>query len=139
MATYISVPTISIVEKRIKPTKTYSLDLDKGRIKGFVDGIEACHQYIRKAVITPRFNCLIYDNQYGSEIKQTITADDATEAYIKARLPHLIKDAIINDDRIKNVDTAGFRFNMEGECLYVEFTVETIYGDISVKEAVNIV
>lgn len=139
MATFITVPTIPIVEEGTKPTKTYALDLETGRIKGFIDGIEACHQFIRKAIITPRFKCLIYDNQYGSEIKQTITADDASENYIKARLPHLIKDAIINDDRIKNVDTAAFNFSMEGDRLYVECKVETIYGDISVREAINIV
>lgn len=139
MATYIAVPTIPIVEEGTKSTKTYALDFDNGRIKGFVDGIEACHQFIKKAIITPRFKCLIYDNQYGSEIKQAITADDASESYIKARLPHLIKEAIINDERIKNVDTAAFNFSIVGDRLYVECTVETIYGDISVREAINIV
>lgn len=139
MATFITVPTITIAKEGTKPTKTYALDFDTGRIKGSVDGVEACYQFIRKAIITPRFKCLIYDNQYGSEIKQTITSDDASESYIKARLPHLIKDAVINDDRIKNVDTDTFNFSMEDDRLCVEITVETIYGEIDVREEINIV
>ena len=51
---------------------TYGLDLDKGRITGKIDGLEAVNQAIRKAIITPRWKCLVYDNQYGSEIEDAV-------------------------------------------------------------------
>ncbi len=80
---YIPIPVTEVVEAKEKPSKTYKLDLDKGRIMGMVDGQEAVRQAIRKAIITPRFKCLIYNSQYGSEIEEAITQKDATEAYTR--------------------------------------------------------
>lgn len=137
MGTYISIPINGITTKSAVPTKTYALDLDKGRISGFVDGKKACEQYIRKALITPRFKCLIYDNQYGSEIKQLITTDDASQSYIAAELPRMIKDAIIHDSRIINVDTSAFEIKFEGDSVYVNFVVETIYGTLNFEEVIS--
>lgn len=84
---FIPIPISGIEEEREEPSFTYKLDLDAGRIMGKVDGLEAVNQFIRKALITPRFHCLIYDNQYGSEIKDTITSENATEELIEAEIP----------------------------------------------------
>ena len=111
--------------------------MDKGRIEGFVDGLEACQQFIRKALITPRFRCLIYNNQYGSEIKQAITTEDASPAYVAAELPRIVKDAIINDDRIIDVDTSAFTFEFVEDGVYVDFDVQTIYGNLKVQEVLS--
>jgi len=135
--TYISIPITGITKKETPPTRTYALDLDKGRIEGFVDGLEACQQFIRKALITPRFRCLIYNNQYGSEIKQAITTEDASPAYVAAELPRIVKDAIINDDRIIDVDTSAFTFEFVEDGVYVDFDVQTIYGNLKVQEVLS--
>jgi len=37
-----------------RPTRTYKLDFDKGKIGGIVDGKDALKQFIHKAVITAR-------------------------------------------------------------------------------------
>ncbi len=71
------------------PSKTYRLDLDKGRIIGKVDGLAAVNQAIRKALITPRFRCLIYEQPYGSELKDAIITQDATPEYAAATIPAL--------------------------------------------------
>lgn len=139
MGTYISIPIDGITTKSLIPSKTYALDLDKGRIAGYVDEKKACEQFIRKALITPRFKCLIYDNQYGSEIKQLITTNDASQSYIASELPRMIKDAIIHDSRIAEVDTSAFDIRFEGDSIYVNFEVKTIYGTIDIEEVVNIV
>lgn len=137
MSAYISIPITGISKKETPPTRSYALNLDKGRINGFIDGIEACRQYIRKSLITPRFKCLIYDNQWGSEIKQAITTEDASPAYIAAELPRIIKDAIINDDRILDVDTSEFTFEFVNDGLYIDFIVDTIYGKITMQEVIK--
>ena len=139
MGTYIAIPVDGITTKSLNPTKTYALDLDKGRIIGVVDGRKAIEQFIRKALITPRFKCLIYDNQYGSEIKQLITTDDASQSYIAAELPRMIKDAIIHDSRITDVDTSAFEIRFDGDCVYADFEVETIYGTLNFEEVIDIV
>ena len=54
---FIPIPVTEVTEAQEKPSLTYKLDLDKGRIVGTVDGLEAVNQAIRKAIITPRFKC----------------------------------------------------------------------------------
>lgn len=80
-----------------------------------------------KALLTPRFHCLVYDNQYGSEIKDTVTDENATEELIRAEIPRLVEDALLCDGRILKVYDFEFEFN-EDSC-NVHFTADTIYGD----------
>lgn len=57
---YIPLPVTTVQEAAERPSRTYHLDLETGRILGFVDGQEAVRQAIHKAIITPRWKCLIY-------------------------------------------------------------------------------
>ena len=128
----IGIDEISTEEEL--PSKTYKLDLDKGRIVGFVDGQEACRQAIRKALITPRFKCLIYDNQYGSEIEDAVTVNDATREYIRSVVPGFVEDCLKPDSRILGV--SNFTFEFQGEGAYIGFEADTIFGKITVEEVI---
>ena len=97
--TFIPIPVETVKEAEEKPSRTYRLDLDNGRIVGKVDGLTAVNQAIRKAIITPRFKCLIYDHQYGSEIEDAIIAKDATRDYIEAATEGFVKDALFKRDK----------------------------------------
>lgn len=127
-------PIDSVEQEQEQPSLTYKLDLDKGVIVGMVDGIEAVQQAIRKALITPRFKCLIYDNQYGSEIKQAIIAGDATPELIQSDIPRLVKDALSSDTRI--LDVGNFDINMQDDSVYVKFDVDTIFGSAVIEEVI---
>ena len=85
---FVPIPISGIEEEKEQPSLTYKLDLDTGRIVGKVDGLEAVNQFILKALLTPRFHCLVYDNQYGSEIKDTVTDErmhsSATAGFLKS-------------------------------------------------------
>ena len=59
---FVPIPISGIEEEKEQPSLTYKLDLDTGRIVGKVDGLEAVNQFILKALLTPRFHCLVYDN-----------------------------------------------------------------------------
>ena len=131
---YIPLPFDTVTEATEKPGKTYRLDLDRGRIIGTVDGQEAVRQAIRKAIITPRFKCLIYDNQYGSEIEESITRNDATKEYIEAAMPGFVKDALKPDTRILQVH--DFSFEFDGDKAYIAFSADTIFGKVSIEEEV---
>ena len=113
---------------------TYRLDLDNGRIVGKVDGLEAVNQAIRKAIITPRFKCLIYDNQYGSEIEDAIIAKDATTEYIEAVTEGFVKDALRPDTRILSV--YDFQFEFENDKAYIFFRADTIFGKTEIEEVI---
>ena len=131
---FIPLPISKVTEAEEKPSLTYKLDLDKGRIVGKVDGLEAVNQAIRKAIITPRFKCLIYDNQYGSEIQEAITAKDASPEYTETVVPNFIKDALKPDTRILKV--YDFAFDFRGDGAYIFFRADTIFGETEFEEVI---
>ena len=131
---FIPLPVNEVTEAEEKPSLTYKLDLDAGRIVGMVDGLEAVNQAIRKAIITPRFKCLIYDNQYGSEIQEAIIAQDATPEYTEAVIPGFVKDALKPDTRILKVYDFQFEFREDGA--YIFFRADTIFGETTFEEVI---
>lgn len=131
---FIPIPVTEVTEAQEKPSLTYKLDLDKGRIVGTVDGLEAVNQAIRKAIITPRFKCLIYDNQYGSEIEATVIDKDATPELIEAVIPGFVKDALKPDTRILKV--YDFAFEFKGEGAHIFFRADTIFGETEFEEVI---
>lgn len=131
---FVSIPVAVVKEAKEKPSLTYKLDLDKGRIIGMVDGQEAVRQAIRKAIITPRFKCMLYDHQYGSEIEEAITQNDATREYTQAVIPGFVRDCLKPDTRVLGVK--NFRFEFEDDAAYITFDADTIYGIVHVQEVI---
>lgn len=131
---YIPIPIDEVTEAEEQPSLTYRLDLDAGRIVGKVDKLEAVNQAIRKAIITPRFRCLIYDDQYGSEIEETMIEKDASREYIEAVTEGFIKDALLPDTRI--LEVYDFEFNFEGDKAHIYFKCDTIFGKTEVEEVI---
>ena len=134
MAVYIPFPVETVQEAAERPSLTYKLDLDAGRIVGKVDGIKAVNQAIRKAIITPRFKCLIYDHQYGCELEDAVIAKDASASYVKAAAEGFVKDALKPDTRIISIE--DFTVELEGDEAFISFTANTIFGQSEVKEVV---
>ena len=139
MARDIPIPFETIENEQEKTSRTYRIDWDKGRIIGFIDGQEAMNQYIKKAILTPRFRCLIYSNQYGSEIINTLLDKEVTREYVEAEISFLVTDTLIHDPRVLRVYNVEIEFKdtypMQDSCV-ITFDVDTIYGEISVKEVV---
>ena len=131
---YIPIGINEISEAEEQPSRTYKLDLDAGRILGFVDGQAAVRQAIRKALITPRWKCLIYDNQYGSEIEDAVTVNDATREYVRSVVPGFVRDCLKPDSRILSVSNFTFEFRDDGA--YIGFDADTIFGKISIGEVI---
>lgn len=130
--TYIPIPINGFEDEQEKSSKTYKLDLDTGRIAGVTDGIEAVQQAIRKALLTPRFKCLIYDNQYGEDLRESFR--NATREYIETAAKELIWDALKPDTRILNV--IDFKVSFKDDACYISFTAETIFGTTEVEVSV---
>ena len=131
---FLSLSIATVEEAEEAPSLTYKLDLNKGRIVGKIDGIEAVRQAIRKAIITPRFKCLIYSNQYGSEIEQAYIADFATLDFIEATVEEYVKDALLPDTRI--LSCYDFSVSQEEDGVFIRFTCETIFGETKVEEVI---
>lgn len=132
---FIPIPIEKVEEAPEITSKTYRLDLDNGRICGIVDGLPAVEQAIRKAIITPRFACLIYNSQYGSEIESAFIEKDASMEYIKASVEGYVRDALLPDTRILSV--SDFEVEFTGDNVQLSFYAETIFGPINISEVVT--
>ena len=135
MADYIiDLPVEEIEEEEEAPSLTYKLDLDKGRIRQKVDGLDAVKQAIRKALSTPRFKCLIYDNQYGSEIEEAYIVGNASEDFIMTTLEDYVTDCLLPDTRI--VSCYDFDVVVDGDQIEISFFCDTVFGTTEIKEVV---
>ncbi len=132
--TFIPIPVETVTEAEEQPSRTYKLDLEAGRIVGKVDGLTAVNQAIRKAIITPRFKCLIYDPQYGSEIEDAIIAKDATRDYIEAATEGFVRDALLPDTRILSI--YDFEIELEEDSARISFKADTIFGETEIEEVI---
>ena len=135
MAVDKAIPVTAIEDEEEITSRTYAIDWDHGRIVGFVDGQEAVKQFIKKALLTPRFKCLIY----GSEIRETIVQRTATREYIEAEMPFLVRDTLIYDERILDVYNMSFEFKdtyPQQDSAIISFDVDTIYGNMHMKEVI---
>lgn len=128
----IEIPFDEIGEEAEQPSKTYCLDLDKGRIYGKIDGIEAVNQAIRKAILTLRFDNLIYDDDYGCEAEKAVYSKDVTPEYLETAIPEMIKEALAQDTRI--IDVSDFKMQFVSDCAQISFKVSTIFGESEITE-----
>ena len=131
---FIPLPVETVEEAAELPSLTYRLDLENGRIFGKVDGLAAVNQAITKALLTPRFKCLLYDNQYGSEIEDAIITKDASRDYIEAAVEGFVKDALKPDTRVLSVYDFGIEF--EGDAARIRFRAGTIFGETEIEEVI---
>lgn len=115
-------------------SRTYRLDLDAGRIIGMTDRLDAVIQAIRKVIATPRFDCLIYDDQYGSETASGNLAEGATQAYLETAIEGFIRDALSQDTRI--LDIGDFEIEFEDDSTYISFSIDTIFGSAQIEEVI---
>jgi hypothetical protein len=122
--------TIDIVSQ---PSYTYYFDVDRKKIVGYVDGIEAIKQAIYKIIGTERYHFLIYDWDYGIEISNLIGKDSL---FTYAELERICTEALTQDSRILSISDFNITQTESDEFL-VSFTANTIEGDIQI-EGVNI-
>lgn len=135
MAVVPDFPISEIQEDTALPNRTYQLDLDNGRIVGFVDGMEALRQAAKKALYTPRFDCLAYDDQYGSEIKSLLGNKNVTREYIEAEMEFILKDTLCQDGRITDIHDLDMSFDSD-EAQF-SFVMDTILGNTEVIGATD--
>ncbi|MCP8970049.1 DUF2634 domain-containing protein [Ectobacillus ponti] len=117
---------ITAVQPKTAPYRTYKLNFDTGELEeGRIDGQEALIQFAQKALVTPRFRHLIYDDQYGCELEDLL-GQDIPYALLESEISRLIREALIYDDRVVNVK--DFVIRREGNQVFAAFTVVTQEG-----------
>ncbi|NYV63822.1 DUF2634 domain-containing protein [Bacillus sp. Gen3] len=120
---------LEVVSEAQLPTRTYKLDLERGRCTGFIDRKEAMEQAILKVLRTKRFAHLIYSDDYGF---QDMIGHE--RLFVRGELPRRIKEALLQDERITSIE--NFKLDFEKDEAYVSLTAITIYGDVNVLREV---
>lgn len=115
-----------------QPSTTFYLDIKNKRINGSVDGSDAVKQAVYCILNTERFEWLIYSWNYGAELNHLF---GKPSGLVKSKIKKRIREALLQDDRIQNVD--HFEFEMKEKSLHVTFTVNSIFGDFRIEKEVN--
>ena len=116
----------------VLPTKTYKLDPVNRRIVGSTDGVDAVMQFIRKVLSTDKYAFEIYDWYYGNELLKLV---GQSYDYVITRIPNIIREALLVDDRIN--DVRDFTFDKRGlDVIYVSCIVDTVYGVLQYEQEV---
>ena len=116
------------------PSKQHRMDLDKNRILGTCDNLEAVKQSIFKILNSERYKHIIYSWNYGIEL---VDLYGKTPMFACTEIERRVKEALIQDDRITSVDEFKFDTSKKG-VVSVTFTVHTLFGDVEEEMAVNI-
>ena len=115
-------------------SKTYRLisgGEKTGRIQGKTDGLDALRQTIYCILNTERYRYPIYSWNYGVELEGLF---GRPVSYVKSELKRVIREALLQDDRIDKVD--GFVFEEQGKRLSVTFQVHSRQGILEIKKEV---
>lgn len=120
-----------VPEEVIETSRTYKLSSDK--VQGYTDGLEALKQAIYKVLNTERYEYPIYSFNYGIELENLLGKDPV---YVQIELKRRIRECLLRDDRITEVD--NFKFEVNGDEIKCTFDVHSIYGDLTVSQVVNV-
>lgn len=124
------IPSIDILTQEITeqtyPNHTYKIVLEKDRVSGYADDLEAIKQAIYLILSTERYQHIIYSWDYGVELLDLI---GKPIPYVMSEIPRRITEALTQDNRI--TDVTDFEFVKQGKKLLTTFKVVTNIGNIS--------
>lgn len=124
-----------IVEELVEDKKTpreYGIDFATGQLTGeIVEGLEAIRVWIWMALQAPRYRYYVYTWDYGNEFDSLI-GQGYTEEYINAEAQRLTEECLLVNDDIQEL--SDFNISMSGDKLSISFLVNTIYGEIEMKD-----
>ncbi|PJO43925.1 DUF2634 domain-containing protein [Lysinibacillus xylanilyticus] len=119
-------------EEVIEPSNTFKINNDLDRCYGTVDELEAIKQAIFLMLNIERFDHLIYSWNTGFESNDLI---GQPTAYVASEVKRRIREALIQDDRITEVDS--FVVTTNKNKVHVQYTAHTIFGEITAEKEVD--
>lgn len=127
--------TVATTGTASMPNKTYRMRIEEDHVRGTITGdIEAVRQAVYKILNTERYKHIIYSWNYGVELQDLF---GKPIPYVLPEIPRRIREALIHDDRITEVDSFDLSYTKGGDVL-AKFVVHTIYGDIEESKEVKV-
>lgn len=129
-----SSANVELTNYEIQPSLTYKLDLENKRIMGKVDNSDSVFQAVQKILSTDKYAYDIYDWNYGNELLKLVGKEFS---YIEVKLPQIIEEALLQDDRIKEI--SDFEITQVSiDTISVSFKVITIFSTINYTTEVKV-
>lgn len=125
--------TVEVASAASQTTRTYKMDLEAGRVVGFVDETEAMKQAILKIFLSERFKHLIYSWNYGIELNAVV---GRSYQVFSSEIKRVISEALLADSRITDVTDFAVE-QIDKRTAHVSFTAETIFGEIPIERTVT--
>ncbi len=123
---------IKSLEAVKQPSLQHKMNLSDSFIAGKCDGKEGLKQAVYKILSTERYENVIYSRNYGVEMKDLFGQPVKT---VVALIESRIKEALLQDDRITDVDSFIFDTSQKHK-VSVTFTVHSELGDFEVLKEV---
>lgn len=112
--------------------KEFNFNLSNGKLgNGFVTDKEALKIWISLALKTERYKHLIYSWYYGNEVNSLI-GKKTTRGFFNSEAKRYIEECLLVNEYITGVQ--DFKIERDGSRLMVDFTVLTIFGEVSINE-----
>ena len=92
-----------------------------------ISGLDSLCQAIRVMLEVPRYRYPIYSWQYGSELDTLIGSGFSD---VEQKAPTMIRDALLRDDRIDEVDSFTVSRTQQRDAADITFTVHSRLGNI---------
>jgi len=130
------IPTNGIIGNAVKieySNTTYGIDFANKVVKSNIDNIEALKQSIYIMLNVERYDFLIYNHNYGIELKNLFGKDMQLVCSV---LERRIRDCLSVDNRIS--DLSDFEFTIYRNTLKVTFTVSSIFGKHEQEVKINV-
>lgn len=124
---------IEITSSSAQTSRTYKIDVDQGRVVGFIDGREAMMQAIYLVFETERFRYLIFSWNYGIELNAVMGKSYPVFA---SEIKRVIREALLADSRITDITDFVIK-RIDKRTASVTFTAQTIFGDVVIERTVN--
>lgn len=117
----------------IDGTVPYPSDFYDMATSGYCDGVDSLIQTMFIILSTERYKFPIYSFDYGIEL---IDLFGKPISFAIAEIPRRVTEALTQDNRVNNC--TDFRFKTNKSKLWVQFTVETIYGNVNAEMGVTV-
>lgn len=112
--------------------KEYNYDLNTKKIgNGFVEDNQTLKIWIHFALKTERYKHLIYSWYYGNEVNNII-GKKTTKGLFNSEVKRYIEECLLVNEYITGIQ--DLKIEKDGSKLTIDFTVLTIFGEVSVNE-----
>lgn len=121
------------IEIETDNTLTHRMNIEKERVLGKADNIEAVQQAVYIMLNVERYDYVIFSPNFGVELKDLF---GLPIPYCISEIKRRVKECLLMDDRI--TDVKNFEFETDDGKVLCTFDVITIYGEWNQPLEVNV-